>query len=420
MKKLLYSIMALSLLYSCQDADVVYKENLSGDRTLTSSSRSMEEAIEIAVNAARMLDKPQSRSVGRSASAKGVKIIRDAESRSDVADSLIYVVNFDDEQGFALVPVPRIETDVLAVVDDGAYDPAAGTDNPGFNLYLEAANAYVKRQAANGGISTQAVISPALIYKTVIDTIAEYQCPPRLRPLAWGQYTPYNKYTPNGIAGSAPVAMAMIISDMYPKRTKLDYTFPERDQQFEDVVWRDLLTHKKNSAGSLEIGHVCSATNPAGLHNTIGRVIRQIGAESNTVYNPNYTRTDPANFEYTLKLYLPDRTITPFRTFKTNSSPEMDALNWGYLLMHARYSGGNHTWVAEGYHFLKTHKTVYEYDHDTKTWNPFTSETIVRHKFYFNWGWNGQYNGYYEKEVFTPYEGLTLQAAQYMGVYFTH
>ena len=55
-----------------------------------SKNRSIEEAIEIAVNAAQTCDRSRSRAAGRTATAAGVKVITDAKSRGGESDSLLY------------------------------------------------------------------------------------------------------------------------------------------------------------------------------------------------------------------------------------------------------------------------------------------------------------------------------------------
>ena len=385
-----------------------------------SKNRSIEEAIEIAVNAAQTCDRSRSRAAGRTATAAGVKVITDAKSRGGESDSLLYVVNFDDDKGFVLVPVPRTDKEVLAIVDEGVYDPAVGTDNPGFNLYLDAANNYIRHQRDNGGISPQFEITPAIIYKTVIVTIAEYGNFHRLGELAWGQRVPYNKYTPNGYTGCAPTAMAMIIAGIGSSKTRLEYTFPEKDTPFENVEWINLIYHKRNSSSSLDVGHICYSPDREASHNSIARLMRQIGVVAGSVYytDGSGTGTYPWTYESTLKFFLPDRAVTSLTDYKSDQVTKI--LDWGFLLMRANSHEGGHAWVAEGYHFLKTDKMVMEYNPDNKTWRVVTHDIKVMSVTYFNWGWNGLYNGFYEGSVFEPYDGNSFYDPQYVGVSYIH
>jgi len=392
----------------------------------------MEEAIEIAINATCACDHARSRATGRTASVENIKVITDLKSRDGETDSLLYVVNFDDEEGFVLVPIPRIEKEVLAIVDEGTYDPAIGSDNPGFNLYLEAANNYIKDQVIEGnineepigGISPQYEITPvdpglAQVYKEQTDTLAEYGNFHRLGELAWGQHTPYNKYTPNGITGCAPTAMAMIITGIGSTKTHLEYTFPERDVAYEDINWINLLYHKRNHPLDINYNHICYSPNKEASHNSIARLIRQIGVIAKTSYPQNKpSGTNKSNYESTLKFFLPDRDVTKLTDYKSDQVTHI--LDWGFLLMRADGNNGNHAWVAEGYYFLKTRYRLWERNIETLGWILKKDLTNVLSVTYFNWGWDGEYNGFYDGVVFDPTPSNHFYKPQYIGVSYKH
>lgn len=114
--------------------------------------RSFAEAVEIARNSINMLeeDKAATRSVtpARKLNLKdGVKAFRKAGTRSGEAssdnDTLLYVFNFEDNQGFSVVSASRHSEGLIAVVEEGSYDPAVPTGNPGFDTYMNMAKAYV-------------------------------------------------------------------------------------------------------------------------------------------------------------------------------------------------------------------------------------------------------------------------------------
>lgn len=58
-------------------------------------------------------------------------------------DTLLYVFNFNDEQGFAVVSANRQTEGLIAAVEMGSYDPAIPTGNPGFDTYMQMAKVYV-------------------------------------------------------------------------------------------------------------------------------------------------------------------------------------------------------------------------------------------------------------------------------------
>lgn len=98
----------------------------------------IQSVIALANSEAERLFPAESRAEEREATASGIKTICNRESRGQ-NDTLIYVVNYEDNKGFALISAVDDSQPVLAVVPNGSYDPEIGTDNPGFNLFMDAA-----------------------------------------------------------------------------------------------------------------------------------------------------------------------------------------------------------------------------------------------------------------------------------------
>ena len=107
--------------------------------------RSYAEALEIAQNSIRMLQ--DENSTARSAEPvrtldlkNGVKAVRQTVTRSNGTvsdnDTQLYIFNFDDNQGFAVVSASRQTDGLIAVTEAGNYDPAVPTDNPGLDMYM--------------------------------------------------------------------------------------------------------------------------------------------------------------------------------------------------------------------------------------------------------------------------------------------
>ncbi len=62
-----------------------------------------------------------------------------------VDDTLMYVFNYDNNQGYALVSTNLATEPLIAVTEQGHLDPSQETDNPGLKLYLEMAKQYVAK-----------------------------------------------------------------------------------------------------------------------------------------------------------------------------------------------------------------------------------------------------------------------------------
>lgn len=111
-------------------------------QSTTSRYRTVEDASRIALDAVSMFDDvldEKSRGVMRFLDAKPIKVISGLRSRSAVNDTLMYVVNYADSMGFAVVSAVKGTPELIAVTMQGSYDPAEPCDNPGFSMYMDCA-----------------------------------------------------------------------------------------------------------------------------------------------------------------------------------------------------------------------------------------------------------------------------------------
>lgn len=126
MKKVIFSVMALSLLTSCSDNDVILEGN-------DQSPNEMAESFVIPVDSALSylegflsdeIENPVSRSGKKRIvqSVTKVKYNLFCESRSsDDPENLVYVANFENGEGYAILAADsRIEEKVIAVTDNGS------------------------------------------------------------------------------------------------------------------------------------------------------------------------------------------------------------------------------------------------------------------------------------------------------------
>lgn len=103
-KKFLLHIMCMALLAGCSENELLSDSAFTTQST--STLRTMDEAIDIAQHATSLLDDctPSSRSIGRTIDLSSpVHVIRGIKSRATAADTLMYVINYADNQGFAIV-----------------------------------------------------------------------------------------------------------------------------------------------------------------------------------------------------------------------------------------------------------------------------------------------------------------------------
>lgn len=106
---------------------------------------SPEEAIALAEDFANA--GVESRSLIKSADRNNVIALRAHNSRSEANDTSIYIINYNDNNGFAAISAKRIESPILAVIDNGNYQETVESDNPGFNLFMGMALEYVEYES---------------------------------------------------------------------------------------------------------------------------------------------------------------------------------------------------------------------------------------------------------------------------------
>lgn len=427
--------------FACSETDnsmVVPQQETTQSAPLT-RLRSEREAIVAAIKTAdKLYPKVSSRSARTIAS---IKAITSISSRSGDIDTLIYVVNFEDNGGYALISAPRAADEVLAVVGVGAYDPEEGSDNPGLNFFLDAANDYVSTLAWTGDIGgdtiprlpTEDDMHDAFLVKR--DTIAEYGGRHHIPDdFGWGQGGIYGAYCSNKLAGCGPVAIATImayINSFFYPTTEMQYTFTGRDLDSEVIDWPQIYKHRR-------IGHtikewnskigdsvlvyypsICHESSQYNVHKTIGRIMRQIGQIAGSNYDPKKgTGTDARKVPDALKRLLPTPiTVGSLKNF--NSVKVMQSIDRGLLYMSGATSNNEgHAWVADGYYYIKTNITTATWDFDKKQWYGYKTETRERSLTYFHWGWHGHDDGYYANNVFETSAGTFDRRIKYIDVLF--
>lgn len=183
MKKLLFLICIASLI-SCE-SDIILPET---DTTpMSSNKRSLGEAIDIATRSLSLIEGQGTRSGGRTIDMDNIAYVCDRSTRAADNDTLMYIVNFDDNEGYAIVSANRNTEGLIAITEKGHLNSDCRTVNPGLDIYLDNIKNQIKR------------VPPFIpgdgrkMYKAEIDTIDMIYSSPKL-VTKWGQKWPYNTY----------------------------------------------------------------------------------------------------------------------------------------------------------------------------------------------------------------------------------
>lgn len=379
MKKIIFPLLVTILSFtftSCHKEDR-YIGPLPTDNY---NNRTEKEAIDIANNIVTL---SKSRA-DESLAIENIKTITSIESNSI---PLIYVINYENDGGYALVSASKSGIDVLGYSDNGNLDLDEVSENENFNYFLDVAKQYVISTFGIGDF----VPNPELP-KTITSEIF-----PKLQ-VEWGQSYPEGIYCPNKIAGCVQTAMAQIMSYIeFPKSIEINY--PGADVAVQLLNWENIKKHKKSTSNSQSVinQHLSDCEADESTHNAIGRLCRQLGYLNFAYYYSNSTTASSDEAYITFKSLCPNYKFTDFVGFNSDFNNLFDSLFEHNGIAYVRgkdLKAGGHAWVCDGARRIQTTYTSIKSDGSK------TTVTTNEYYYHYNWGWNGKANGYFAAGVF--------------------
>lgn len=362
--------------------------------------RSFEEALQIAQNSISLLNSGEATrasSIRKINLADSKAVMRDAATRSSNGsnDTLMYVFNFEDNKGFAVVSALKSTEALLAVTEKGNYDPEVGSDVENFNYFMEKAKDYVAK-------------SPILRFPPDIplpesrDSFAyENTTQGPFLTVEWGELYPEGELCPNGLSGCANTAMAQVMS-YYGLPTGIDINYPGADVSYQALNWTQMKAH--------QTGHAVGFCQTTTTHQAISRLLRQLGKMSVSSYTTDPLLGTPRT--YTVSLVKVPHVLDSLGYAYTNWSMydfdnhiknQLNAQHPLILDGESVHHGitTSHNWVVDGYIISKTYHYVLVHPlGNTNEW-VIDSVTVTTKKLcHYNWGWYGDCNGYFASGVF--------------------
>ena len=371
--------------------------------------RTEAEAIEIAIGNLGMIDRAVPRSRAASDIVADVSVIGSkVKSRNGATnDTLLYAVNFKNNEGFALVPASRKADPLLAICEKGNYSSGCEKLNPGFGIYMGLAEKKLadlekisddqNSNTGNDGYEIDFNLNPietdpnriAQEMKETEDTTWYCRVMPRVK-VQWNQDDFYGELAPNHVAGCWPIAIAQAMTYLrYPEY--MQFTFSEREINDLHIDWDEINCHKHKYDCN------CFIHRAFDNHKHISHIIRQIGEDAGSDYRkPNSTGTDKRYaWEF---LYKYGFDITPTRTYTKGCSKEIG--NNLIFIRGRNGDGDGHVWILDGVKKYKvTHKCSYRRNNNTE-WEVMSEQVYNFHFNHFNWGWGGHCDGWFNDMVF--------------------
>ena len=329
------------------------------------------------------------------------------KSYNTYIDTAFYLFNTPDNNGFAILAADlRVPNQILAYSDNGSFDP--NTDNPAMTFFLELAKDYVSECIAKAdaqedsltesicqklgiendtcqhGLKTKSKILQKI--KCTTEGLPQYTIVNRgeVKPLIntkWHQGFPFNGKCSPSPAGCAPIAIAQILN--YWKAPSVikgvsvnwniiqnGYPYNDYTEQVASLINVIRTSVKTDANGGTEI-------------NKPLQFFKQIGFS---------TQSKMIDYNYKSVADALDKSIPVFMG---------GLLDKGF---------GGHAWIADGYLIRQVTKNetfkyciIEELDNGTITDRfediPSTTTTIYE-LLHFNWGWQGNGDGYYNKNIF--------------------
>ncbi len=391
-----FALLCILLLSAC--INEYYVDTSIPIKNTANKMRTLEEAKQIALNAVNMLSDIDTRSSVDRNIADCHYIVSPVTKSIGKTDTLLYVFDYTDNNGFAVVSASTTTEPLLALIDQGSYESSKNNENGGFVIFMDMAERYVAESRAVNPDLPPIIIDRDRILEHVLDTIDIDVINPKVT-VQWGQTGIEGIYAPNDIAGCSNIAMAQIMSYFaYPSSIVINYTGASISNLLLD--WSEINKHKDRYTH-----YDCTANESA--HEAISHLARQLGFWNNSIYGETSTGTPTSNVRSTfIQLGYTISDELTYTNSGVNESLNNDKIIFmeGWRLDGDTYHG--HTWVVDGsvcYTIL--HETYWHYEFDP-IWHPMgTSYEEIKTYLHINWGWDGNCNGYFLEGVFDTQRG---------------
>lgn len=394
MKKLLY-LMAIASFVACTNDEEMnlLTENLP-EESVGVEKRSFQEALEVAQGAPEIFGGTTTRGELKQVTLANTQyIISEATTRNEAPDTLMYVFNYEDNQGYAVVSANKNTEALIAVTEQGTYNEETETDNPGLALYMDMAKNYVARGGAAGNtiIGGGGGTLPITEQKEETTTTITANYGPLLE-VRWGQGEPYNTYcysSSNQLSptGCVATALAQIFSyTEYPTNMAINYNSSN--------------IHTLNINWNTFKGHFCSNDDcncTSTTHTQLAEMFRQIGKEVDMTYTP----TGSGAYDSYAASYLSRLGFSHTGLINYNANTAINSLGSGEIIYIAGtdLNDGRHAWVLDGYKEIVSTTKFYTRPAGQLEWTLIRTTTSTGEYFHFNWGWDGDSNGYFSNDA---------------------
>ena len=296
---------------------------------------------------------------------------RNTTSMDNLPDTLMYIVNFKNNQGYVLVSANRNTESILAYVEEGSLRPNQQIDNRGFRIFLNGIGRYLLTSGDHGPlfppIDTTGIGNLFTIDSLDMEIAVDFMKEPLLTT-KWHEDAPFNdecplSYNSRSKAGDGAVALAQV-AGYYRSPDGLEgHTF----------YWDEILDGEEptSSIGMSSVAHL----------------VHDLGEYSLADYNRTHTDIDFSDMQYALDVmdYNYDETSYSFNLCRSEFNANRPVIVEGWDNTHTT----SHKWVMDGAVAWVIRRTIYYSDGSIQM------TRIPQKLVHCNWGLGGNYNGYF-------------------------
>lgn len=396
MKRNLFFVIIAAVMWACSQTDEpqMPTQNIKDEQTALTGTRTPEEAKACAIEAFTSF-------YGMSRALPIVKDVNvygtDGLGRSASGDTTFYVVNLEDNGGYAVIAADRQEQPVLAVTEAGNIEDIDSIENPGARMFFKA---MVTPGHNFHPVDSTTIIRPIYDinyeYKTT-HSVSEEIVGPRV-DFAWGQDYPEGIYFSNSNAGCGNIACVLALS-YFEEPKSLKTTGGETIS----INWALIKQHKQ-SYPYLPSSDICGQYDNAPSHLELAKLCYEIGLLNKSDINEKGTATHITDIRTTIMKHCSSLQAHALSEKMPVASSTLDN---GIIIMRANESGdeAGHTFVIDGYLTETTTVTTARRPINSLTpyWEVVDSYSVVTGNYnHINWGWNGFDNGYFKVGKFNP------------------
>lgn len=312
-----------------------------------------------------------------------------------VPDTLAYILNFGNDNGFAVIASDDRVFPLLAYSDNGHFKYEKSYNDPVYVNFISLLDDYM---AAIDENDTAVVVPDNYLSSCVVKR-------PQLKTCNWSQVEPFDKYVieehPGCPAGCVAVAAGQIMANCKNSLNYHDFAFNFRairaamdGDMFEGDD--DFVSNKPTSLrDTIEYSYDEAV-------DQVAKLLYWLGKDLNMIYDTSGSSAlsrDARDLLDELGYGVNEAYLTNFSEEKMLERLEEECLLYVDGRVIAGGTGG-HAWVIDGYSYC---------------WKDFekTEKGIIN--FHCDWGWGGGCNGYYNTDIYTT-DVYTFGRMQYFSV----